>query len=83
MFNDTFTQEQRSIITLLKLLEDMNCPDDALPKILTWAHDSHAMGFNFAPHTTSRKSNLNWMQKMVVNTDDFFTGPPKLHSMTM
>ena len=71
-FNNIFTQEQRSIITLLKLLEDMNCPDDALPKILTWAHDSYAMGFNFTPHTTSRKSNLNWMQKMVVNTDDFF-----------
>ena len=27
-----FTVEQRSIISLMKILEDMNCPDDALPK---------------------------------------------------
>ena len=30
-----FTVEQRSIISLMKILEDMNCPDDALTKILT------------------------------------------------
>ena len=67
-----FTVEQRSIISLMKILEDMNCPDDALPKILAWAHKAYIDGFEFSPRTKSRKSNINWMKKLVVNHDSFF-----------
>ena len=44
------------------ILEDMNCPDDALPKILAWAHKAYIDGFEFSPRTKSRKSNINWMK---------------------
>ena len=34
-----FTINQICVIKLLKLLEDMQCPDTAMEKILTWARE--------------------------------------------
>ena len=41
----------------------MNCPDNALPKILACAHQAYIGGFQFSPRTKARKSNINWMKK--------------------
>ena len=43
------TIEQQSMVKLLKMLEDTNCPDCALPKILNWAREAHKNKFNFDP----------------------------------
>ena len=58
-----FTKEQRSIIKLMKLLDDMNSPDYAMYQILSWARSAYIEGFTFNPNTKTRNSNLNWMKK--------------------
>jgi hypothetical protein len=37
------------MIKLLKLLEDMNCPDYALVAVVDWAHAAYLDGFDFTP----------------------------------
>lgn len=47
------TIEQQSMVKLLKILEDINCPDYALPKILNWACEAYQNKFNFDPDCTT------------------------------
>ena len=67
-----FTRDQRCIINLIKLLEDMNCPDSAVEKIIDWARESYNAGFDFKPSSKTRHGNLQWMKKMVVNNNAFY-----------
>jgi hypothetical protein len=53
--------EHRNIVNLLKLLEDAQCPDYMLQKILQWAYNAKLDGFDFNPKATSRKANILWM----------------------
>ena len=60
------------MIKLIKLVEDMNCSDGAVTKIIDWANESYNDGFNFNPSSKTRYGNLQWMKKMTINNDSFF-----------
>ena len=75
ILGNIFTKEQKFIIKLMKLLDDMNSPDYALYHILSWARDAYIEGFTFNPTTKTRTSNLNWMKQMVVHNDAFYPKP--------
>jgi hypothetical protein len=53
--------EHRCTIELLKILEDAQCPDYMLQKVLMWAYNAKLVGFDFNPKATSRKANIRWM----------------------
>ena len=53
--------EHRCTVELLKILEDAQCPDYMLQKVLMWAYNSKLSGFDFNPKATSRKANIRWM----------------------
>ena len=53
--------EHRSIVNLLKILEDSQCPDYMLQSILEWAYNAKVDGFDFNPKATTRKANIAWM----------------------
>ena len=53
--------EHRNIVNLLKLLEDAQCPDYMLQKILQWAYNAKLEGFDFNPKATTRKANIQWI----------------------
>jgi hypothetical protein len=53
--------EHRSIVSLLKILEDAECPDYMLQSVLLWAYNAKLMGFDFNPKATTRKANVQWM----------------------
>ncbi|KAI2491812.1 hypothetical protein MHU86_22751 [Fragilaria crotonensis] len=55
--------EHRNIVNLLKLLEDAQCPDYMLQKVLQWAYNAKLEGFDFNPKATTRKANIQWMYK--------------------
>ena len=55
--------EHRNIVNLLKLLEDAQCPDYMLQKVLEWAYNAKLEGFDFNPRATTRKANIQWMYK--------------------
>ena len=61
--NQIFTTNQICVIKLLKLLEDMQCPDTAMEKILTWARECFLKKFDFNPPSKTRRGNLKWMKK--------------------
>jgi hypothetical protein len=56
-----FTTDQKWTVALLKLLDDMNVPDNAFSKILKWAHTAQAKGYSFHPANggLSRTRNLD------------------------
>ncbi|KAI2501411.1 hypothetical protein MHU86_13078 [Fragilaria crotonensis] len=53
--------EHRCIVELLKILEDAQCPDYMLHKVLMWAYNAKSSGFDFKPKAMSRKANIRWM----------------------
>jgi hypothetical protein len=55
--------EHRNIVELLKILEDAQCPDHMLQKILQWAYIAKLDGFDFNPKATTRKANIGWMYR--------------------
>ena len=55
--------EHRNIVELLKILEDAQCPDYMLQKILQWAYIAKLDGFDFNPKATTRKANIGWMYR--------------------
>lgn len=61
--------ETRCMVKLLKLLEDMECPDYALAKVVDWAHDSYRQGFKFAPCRKSRDGVLAGLYTHVHNAE--------------
>ena len=60
--------EHRSIVSLLKVLEDAQCPDYMLQSILQWAYNAKLMGFDFNPRATTRKANVQWMYHTLRNS---------------
>jgi hypothetical protein len=53
--------EHRNIVELLKILEDDQCPNYMLQKVLQWAYIAKLDGFNFNLKATTRKANIGWM----------------------
>ena len=80
ILGNIFTTEQQCMIKLIKLLEDMNCPDSAVTKIIDWARTSYMSGFDFNPTSKTRYGNIQWMKKMVVNNNAFY---PKIQSIPL
>ena len=72
VLGNIFTRDQRCMIKLIKLLEDMNCSDTAVTKIIDWAREAYLDGFEFQPPSKTRHGNLQWMKKMVVNDRAFY-----------
>jgi hypothetical protein len=57
------------MVKLLKLLEDMNCPDYALAEVIDWAHDAYILdGFEFSPTVKSRDGILAGLYRHVHNS---------------
>jgi hypothetical protein len=52
------TTEQRNMVKLMKLLDDMEAPDYAVESIIAWAQTALAEGFDFRPKRNSRDGNL-------------------------
>ena len=50
-------------MNLLKILEDAQCPDYMLQKIIQWAYNAKLEGFDFNPRAATRKANIQWMYK--------------------
>ena len=78
VLGNIFTLEQQCMINLIKLLEDMNCPDFAVTKIIDWARTSYNAGFDFIPTSKTRYGNIQWMKKIAVNNSAFY---PKLETV--
>jgi hypothetical protein len=49
------TTEQRSMVKLMKLLDDMEAPDFAVESIIKWAQTALSEGFDFRPKRKSRR----------------------------
>ena len=64
-----YSVEQKSMASLMQLLDSRNCPDYALPKIIDWANHAYKSGFNFHPKTKDLNNNLKWISKAVSNAD--------------
>lgn len=63
-------REHACIVELLKLLEDAQCPDYMLQKVLQWAYNAKLDGFDFNPRATTRKANVQWMYKALEHSQD-------------
>ena len=62
------TTEQRSMIKLMKLLDDMEAPDYAVESIIEWAQTALSEGFDFRPKRKSRDGNLKDVYNKVHNS---------------
>ena len=67
--NFIFSMKQSSIVKLMKLLDDMNCPDYALSSILNWVADVQDNNHNFESTPRNRAANIQWMRKMLENAN--------------
>jgi hypothetical protein len=72
--------EHRNIVNLLKLLEDAQCPDYMLQKVLQWAYNAKQEGLNFTPNATTRKANIHWMYKALEHSHK---GIPKVMTVNL
>jgi hypothetical protein len=72
--------EHRNIVNLLKLLEDAQCPDYMLQKVLEWAYNAKLEGFDFNPRATTRKANIQWMYKALKHSH---RGLPKVLAVNL
>jgi hypothetical protein len=45
----SFTTSQKCVISLMLLLDSLECPDYAFEEILNWAQNSYVAGFDFNP----------------------------------
>ena len=61
--------KQAYIVKLMKLLDDMNCPDYALPSILKWVCDVQDHNHNFDSTPRNRDANITWMRNMLKNSN--------------
>ncbi len=50
--------QHRNFVELLKILEDAQCPNYMLQKVLQWAYIAKLDGFDFNPKATTRKAIL-------------------------
>ena len=60
------------MIKLVKLIGDIECPDDSVNKVISWAYQVYKDGSNFPPHASTHKSNNVWMRKIIVNNDNLY-----------
>ena len=67
--NFIFSMKQAYIVKLMKLLDDMNCPDYALPSILKWVCDVQDYNHNFDSTPRNRDANITWMRNMLKNSN--------------
>ena len=58
VLGNIFTLEQRCMVILIKLVEDMNCPDSAVTRIIDWAKKAFNDGFNFNPFSKTYYGHL-------------------------
>ena len=58
-----YTNEVRVENNLLKLVSDMNVPNDGFKKIIDWAKDAFKTGYQFNPKTTKYRSQIKQMEK--------------------
>ncbi|KAI2502014.1 hypothetical protein MHU86_12417 [Fragilaria crotonensis] len=64
--------EHRNIVNLLKLLEDAQCPDYMLQKVLQWAYNAKLEGFDFNPKLQHGKPTSSGCTKLWnTHTEDF------------
>jgi hypothetical protein len=63
--------ENRCISDLIKKLEDAGSPDYLVCTVLTWARDAHDEGYDFHPRALGRNENINWMYKMLPNSEAY------------
>ena len=63
VLGNIYTCNQRCMNKLIKILEDMNCPDTAVTKIMNWAREAYMEGFEFKPPSKTRHGNMQWMIK--------------------
>jgi hypothetical protein len=63
-------REHTCTVELLKLLEDAQCPDNMLQKVLQWAYNAKLEGFDFNPRATTHKANVQWMYKALEHSQD-------------
>ena len=78
VLGNIFTLEQQCMINLIKLLEDMNCPDFVVTKIIDWARTSYNARFDFITTSKTCYGNIQWMKKIAVNNSAFY---PKLETV--
>src|SRR5688572_29285718 len=66
---DTFmhTNEIRVENNLLKLVSDMNAPNDAFKNIVDWAKDAFSTGYQFNPKTTNYKNQIKQMENLATS----------------
>ena len=63
------TTQQAATVKLMKLLDDMNCPDYAFPKLLNWAVETQQANVCFASALQKREANVRWMRSMLHNAN--------------
>lgn len=63
------TTQQCAIAKLMKLLDDMNCPDYAFPKLLEWAIENESKNVSLASSSRKRDANIRWMRNMLHNAN--------------
>ena len=63
------TTQQAAVVKLMKLLDDMNCPDHAFTKMLEWAVETQKENVSFASALQKREANIRWMRLMLHNAN--------------
>ena len=63
------TTQQAAVVKLMKLLDDMNCPDHAFPKMLEWAVELQKDNVSFTSVLQKREANIRWMRLMLHNAN--------------
>jgi len=57
--------DQKCLVELMLLMDEMGAPDYGFQKVLKWAINAKHSGFSFKPdHGLSRRSNIKWMYDM-------------------
>ena len=63
------TTQQAAVVKLMKLLDDMNCPDHAFTKMLEWVVEMQKENVSFASALQKREANIRWMRLMLHNAN--------------
>jgi hypothetical protein len=61
------TTSQKCITSLIYLLDDMECPDNAFKCIMDWARNCSEAGFDFNPKSKTGLGNLKWIYNSLHN----------------
>jgi hypothetical protein len=61
IMNLQYDVEHKRVVELLGILEDGQCLNYMLQKVLQWACTAKFDGFDFNPKATTRRTNITWM----------------------